>query len=305
MFAFIVRRLLIAIPVMFIVVSLTFLLVRLMPGSPFDLERSQDKEAVRRMEVRYELDGPLWWQYARYIGAVARGDLRESISQYRDMPVTEILKQTLPVSLLLGSIAYALSVSVGVLLGAVAAVHHNQWQDRAAMFLAIGGISLPVFLLAPLLILLSLITNLLPPAGWGDFDQLILPSICLAVPYAASVARLTRASFLEVLGHDYVRTARAKGLSENVVVYKHALKVAILPVISYCGPLAASILTGSLVVETIFKIPGMGPFFVNSVLSLDVFMVGGTVIVFAALLILFNIVVDVLYFVIDRRIKLD
>lgn len=290
---------------MFIVISLTFLLVRMMPGSPFDLERAQDPEVVRQLEMKYELDGPLWSQYVRYISAVCRGDLRESVKQYKDRPVTEILAQTLPVSMTLGSLAFALAVTMGVGLGAVAAVHHNRWQDRGAMLIAMAGISLPAFLLAPLLILGALMSNLLPVAGWGDLDQMVLPVICLAVPYAASVARLTRASFLEVLGQDYIRTARAKGLPEVAVVYQHALKVAVLPVISYCGPLAASILTGSMVVETIFKIPGMGPFFITSITSLDVFMVGGTVIVYAAFLILFNLVVDVLYFVVDRRIRLE
>jgi ABC-type dipeptide/oligopeptide/nickel transport system permease component len=211
----------------------------------------------------------------------------------------------LPVSVQLGSLAFILAITAGVSLGAYAALHQHKPQDRWAMLAALLGISLPNFILAPLLILLLAITvPLLPVAGWGSWDQIILPACCLALPFAASLARLMRGSMLEVLHQDFVRTARAKGLNEKQVFYRHTLKVALLPVVSYCGPLAAGVLTGSIVIEQIFRIPGLGPFFVNSVLNRDLFLVCGTVLVYSSFLIFFNLVVDVLYHFLDRRIKL-
>ncbi len=305
MFTFILRRLLLAIPVLFVVISLTFLLMRLTPGNPFSADRAIPPAVLKKLEAKYQLDGTLWQQYTGYLSDLARGDLRLS-TKYLNRSVNEILAQTLPVSATLGSLAFVIALGSGVVLGSYAAVHQNGWQDRAAMFTALLGISLPAFILAPLAILLfAIYLPLFPVAGWGDLDQIVLPAICLALPFAATIARLMRTSMLEVLRLDFVRTARAKGLPEHVVIFRHALKVAILPVVSYSGPLAASILTGSIVVEQIFKIPGLGPFFINSVLNRDLFMVGGTVLVYSVALILFNIVVDVLYFVLDRRIKLD
>lgn len=305
MFTFILRRLLLAIPVLFVVISLTFLLMRLTPGNPFSADRAIPPAVLKKLEAKYQLNGTLWQQYTGYLSDLARGDLRLS-TKYLNRSVNEILAQTLPVSATLGSLAFVIALGSGVVLGAYAAVHQNAWQDRAAMLTALLGISLPAFILAPLAILFfAIYLPLFPVAGWGDFDQIVLPAICLALPFAATIARLMRTSMLEVLRLDFVRTARAKGLPEHVVIFRHALKVAILPVVSYSGPLAASILTGSIVVEQIFKIPGLGPFFINSVLNRDLFMVGGTVLVYSVALILFNIVVDVLYFVLDRRIKLD
>lgn len=305
MFTFILRRLLLAIPVLFAVISLTFLLMRLTPGNPFSADRAIPPAVLKKLEAKYQLNGTLWQQYTGYLADLARGDLRLS-TKYLNRSVNEILAQTLPVSITLGSLAFVLSLLSGIVLGSYAAIHHNHWQDRVAMLTALLGISLPSFILAPLFILVfAIYLPIFPVAGWGDIDQIVLPAICLSLPFSATIARLMRTSMLEVLRLDFVRTARAKGLPERVVIYRHALKVAILPVVSYSGPLAASILTGSIVVEQIFKIPGLGPFFINSVLNRDLFMVGGTVLVYSIALILFNIVVDVLYFVLDRRIKLD
>jgi oligopeptide transport system permease protein len=304
MTAFIVRRLLLAIPVLFVVISLTFLLMRLAPGNPFSSDRAIPEAVLRALQAKYHLDGTLAQQYGDYLRDLAHGDLGLS-TKYRNRTVNEILGQTLPVSIILGSTAFMIALGIGIPLGTVAAVHHNQFQDRLAMLTALAGISIPNFVLAPLLILLLCIRlNMLPVAGWGSWDQVVLPAFCLGVPFAAAIARLMRSSMLDVLGLDFIRTARAKGLSERKVIYRHAMKVAILPVVSYGGPLAASILTGSIVIEQIFKIPGLGPFFVNSVLNRDLFMVGGTVLVYSFFLILFNLVVDILYFLLDRRIRL-
>lgn len=261
--------------------------------------------ALRQVEAKFDLSGSRTEQLFRYLGHLVRGDLGPSI-QYRNRTVNEIVAQSLPVSLTVGAAAFVVAMGAGIWLGTFAAVRHNKAGDRGAMFLALLGISTPVFVLAPLLILLlGIWLRWLPIVGWGGPKELILPAVCLAAPFAASVARLMRTSLLEVLGQDFIRTARAKGLSEGRVVYGHALKVAILPVLSYAGPLAANLLTGSLVVETVFAIPGVGPFFVNSVLNKDYFMIGGIVLVYSLLLVAFNLVVDIAYAALDKRIRLQ
>ena len=204
--------------------------------------------------------------------------------------------------------AYFLALLFGIPCGAWAAVRHKPVQAIARiMLVALLGISIPTFVSAPLLVLWLALSswNILPAYGWGSPDQIILPAICLSLPFAATIARLTRGSLLDVLKLDFVRTARAKGLPENDVLFRHALKVAILPIIGYSGPAAAGILTGSIVIETLFGIPGIGPFFVNSALNFDPFMTSGVVLVFSAFLIFFNLVADILYFVVDRRVKLE
>ena len=227
-------------------------------------------------------------------------------TQYRDRSVNEIIAQTLPVSMTLGSLAYFLALLFGVTCGGWAAIRHNRIGDRGLMLVALLGISIPSFVLAPILIMIfAIYLKVLPVAGWGSPDQIVLPAICLSIPFAATIARLTRGSLLEVLKLDFVRTARAKGLSENAVLFRHALKVAILPIIGYSGPAAAGILTGSIVIETLFGIPGIGPFFVNSALNLDPFVTSGVVLVFSSFLIFFNLIADILYFVVDRRVKLE
>jgi len=305
MIALIIRRLLVSIPVAFIVLSLTFLLCRLAPGNPFANGKSIRPEIMAQLEKQYDLHGPLYVQYGEYMGKVACGNLSIS-TQYMNRSVDEIIAQTLPVSMTLGALAYCLALLFGIPLGAWAAVRHNQWGDRALMLIALLGISIPSFVSAPLLILLfALKLNILPAYGWGSVDQILLPAFCLSLPFTASIARLTRGSLLEVLKLDFVRTARAKGLPEKTVLFRHALKVAILPIIGYSGPAAAGILTGSLVIETLFGIPGIGQFFVNSALNHDPFMTSGVVLVFSVFLIVLNLFADILYFVVDRRVKLE
>ena len=301
----ILRRLAMAIPTFFIVVSLTFLLMRAMPGSPFSTERKIAPEILASLNKKYHLDGPVRAQYGYYMLGVVRGDLGPS-TQYRNRTVNDIIAQSLPVSMLLGGLAYLLALFAGIPLGAYAAIRHNRAADRFAMLIALLGLSVPSFVLAPLLVMLfSVNLRWLPVAGWGSPDQIILPAICLAIPFVAAIARLTRGSLLEVLKLDFVRTARAKGLSEDTVLFRHALKVAILPIISYSGPAVAGILTGSLVIETLFDIPGIGRFFVSSVLSRDVTMTTGVVLVFSAFLLTMNLLSDILICLLDRRVEIE
>ncbi|MDD2707610.1 MAG: ABC transporter permease subunit [Verrucomicrobiae bacterium] len=302
---FIIRRLFAGALTLLAVIGLTTFLMRLMPGNPFSKDRKIPPAIEKNLMARYKLDGPPLRQYADYLKDIAKGDLRLS-TQYRNRSVNEIIGQTLPVSLALGATAFVLSLSLGIALGSMAAVRHHTWSDQTCMFLAVLSISIPNFVIAPLLALVfAMEWRLLPVAGWGGVEYLVLPAVCLALPYAAYVARLMRTSLLEVLQQDFVRTARAKGMAEWRVVCKHALKVALLPVVSFAGPLAANLLTGSLVIEEIFKVPGIGAFFVNSVLNRDYFLTNGVVIVYSTLLISFNLTVDILYTFLDRRIRLS
>ncbi len=301
----ILRRLLLAIPTLFIVVSLTFLLMRLAPGNPFSNERKIPPEILAELEKQYDLNGSIASQYFRYMGKVVQGDLSIS-TQYRNRTVNDILVQALPVSMLLGGLAYLLALLMGIPLGAYAAVRHNRAWDRIGMLVALLGLSIPSFVLAPLLVmLLAIRLQWLPVAGWGSPDQIILPAFCLALPFAAAIARLTRGSLLDVLKIDFIRTARAKGLSEDAVLYRHALKLAIVPLVSYSGPALAGILTGSLVIETLFDIPGIGRFFVNSVLNRDPMMSAGVVLVFSAFVLGMNLLSDVVICLLDRRVKIE
>jgi len=287
-------------------VTLTFFLVRSAPGNPFSTEKKIPPEIMEELEKQYDLHGTVWHQYTQYMWKVAHGNLSIS-TQYRNRTVNEIIAQTLPVSMTLGSMAYFLALLFGITCGAWAAIRHNQVGDRSLMLVAMLGISIPTFVLAPMLVMFFALypLHVLPAYGWGSLDQIILPAFCLSIPFAATIARLTRGSLLEVLKLDFIRTARAKGLSEDAVLFRHALKVAILPVIGYSGPAAAGILTGSIVIETLFGIPGIGPFFVNSALNFDPFMTSGVVLVFSLFLILFNLLADILYFIVDRRVKLE
>jgi ABC-type dipeptide/oligopeptide/nickel transport system permease component len=305
MIAFILKRLLATSVILFIVVTLTFLFVRIAPGSPFASDRKIDPSVEARLQQQFNLDGSLGTQLLRYWGNLLRGNLGES-TKYRGRSVTEIIGQTLPKSLTIGALAMMLALGLGTVLGATAAVHHDTPRDRAAMLLALTGICMPSFVLAPLFVLLlAIMIPLFPVAGWGTPSHIVLPVLCLGLPYAAYCARLMRTSMLDVLNQDFIRTARAKGATPTRVVYGHALRVAALPLVSFAGPLAAHVLTGSLIVEEIFKVPGIGPFFVNSVFNRDPFLMGGCVIVYFALLILFNLLVDILYTVLDRRVKLS
>lgn len=302
---FLLRRLAALAVVLFCVVTITFFLMRLSPGGPFDAERKLTPAIEKQLLAKYKLDGPLHEQYLGYLGDLLRGDLRDS-TKYRNRSVAEILAQTLPVTITLGAVAFAIAVTAGVVLGVMAAAGQGTWKDTAAMLFALSAISLPAFIIGPVLILVfSLWLHWLPVGGWGQPAAMVLPALTLAAPYVAYIARLLRGSMIETLGQDFVRTARAKGVAERVVLYKHALRVAILPVVSFLGPLAAHLLTGSIVVETIFHIPGAGGFFVHSILNRDGFLLGGVVIVYCAMLVIFNLVVDLLYTLLDRRIRLE
>lgn len=303
--AFVFRRIAGLAVVLFCVVSLTFFLIRLSPGGPFDAERKLPPAIEKQLLAKYRLDGSLWEQYTGYLRDLARGDLRLS-TKYRNRSVVEILAQTLPVTMALGLGAFIVATTLGVILGVVAAAGRGGAVDFLAMLAALLAISLPTFLIGPLLILVfGIWLGWLPVGGWGAPSSMVLPTLTLAAPYVAYIARLLRGSMLETLNQDFVRTARAKGLRERTVLYRHALRVAILPVISFLGPLAAHLLTGSIVVETLFHIPGAGGFFVHSILNRDGFLLGGVVIVYCAMLVVFNLFVDMAYTVLDRRIRLD
>ena len=297
------RRLASMLIVLFCVVSITFFLIRMSPGGPFDAERKIPAAIEKQLLAKYKLDGPILTQYTSYLGDLLKGDLRLS-TKYRNRSVNEILAQTLPVTLSLGCAAFLLAVLAGLWLGAFAAARPGTLTESMALALTLVSISLPSFVLGPLLILIfSIKLAWLPVGGWGTLQQLILPAVTLAIPFAAVIARLLHDSLRETLVEDFIRTARSKGLSEVRVIYGHALRVAILPVVSYLGPLAANLLTGSIVVETIFHIPGAGGFFVNSILNRDGFLLGGVVIVYCVLLMIFNLIVDHSYRLLDRRIK--
>ncbi|MHA3773814.1 ABC transporter permease [Verrucomicrobiota bacterium sgz303538] len=304
MLAFVARRFASMLVVLFCVVTITFFLVRLAPGGPFTRERNLPPAIEQQLLARYKLDGTLWQQYTDYMGDLLRGDLRLS-TKYRDRSVNELLAQSLPVSAVLGLSAFVLATTLGIWLGCIAAVRQHTAVDTAAMLGALALISVPTFVTGPVLVLIfGIRLGWFPVGGWGSLSSLILPTITLAGPYMAYIARLMRSSLLEVLGQDFVRTARAKGLTNQRAVYKHALKVALLPVVSFLGPLAANLLTGSIVVETIFNIPGAGSFFVNSIINRDAFLLLGVVIVYCALLVTLNLLVDLAYSLLDPRIRL-
>jgi oligopeptide transport system permease protein len=290
-------------PILLVIVTVSFFVMRVAPGGPFDLERTLPAEVRANVEARYHLDEPLVRQYVRYLGDVMRGDLGPSF-RYPDRTVAELIGLGAPVSLALGACALAFALLLGGVAGILAALRHDRLVDYLTMSLALGGVSIPNFVLGPLLILVfALWLGWLPVAGWGSWRHLVLPSATLGVFYMAYVARLSRAGMLEVVFQDFVRTARAKGVRESVVVLRHALPGAVLPVVSYLGPAAAGALTGSVVVETIFGIPGIGRYFVQSALNRDYTMVLGTVIVFSSLLVVFNVIVDLLYAWLDPRVS--
>jgi len=304
MLSFLLRRAFSSIVVMFCVVSLAFVLIRSIKGGPFEREKTP-AHIIAAMEAKYQLNGSLWQQYTAYLNRLAHLDLGPS-AKYRDWQVAEILAQKLPNSISIGSIAFLLASTLGVFLGGIAAMNKDRAADRVAMLGALLAISLPSFITGPALIaVFALWLGWLPVGGWGTAQQMILPAICLAAPYIAYIARLTRNSLLDVLKSDFLRTARAKGLSETTAVVRHAAKIALLPVITYLGPLAAHLLTGSMIIENVFNISGAGSVFVNSIQNRDVFLLGGAVIVLCAMLVFFNLIVDLLYTVLDKRIRLN
>lgn len=299
------RRLLGAIPTLFLIVTLAFFLIRLAPGGPFDEEQVLAPEVKANLERSYGLDRPIHEQYLRYLGGLAHGDLGPSM-RLRDFTVNELIATGLPVSLTLGCAAMLLALGLGAPLGVYAALRRNSWADHLVMGIAVLGIAVPVYVVAPLLALVfGICLGWLPVAGWepGSVRGLVLPVVALALPTLACIARLMRGSLLEVLHLPHVRAARAKGLPSAGVLWRHAFPPAFVPVLSYLGPATAAVLTGSLVVETIFGLPGMGRYLVQGALNRDYTLVMGKVIVYAALILSLNLAVDVLHGLLDPRVR--
>jgi oligopeptide transport system permease protein len=313
MMAYALRRILGAIPTLFVIVTLAFFMMRAAPGGPFDSERRLPPEVERNIKAAYDLDKPVVQQYFLYLGKLAHGDLGPSYKN-KDFTVTQLIATGLPVSVRLGLCAMTLALLLGTLLGVMAALRQNRWQDYSVMGVAMLGITIPTFVTAPLLTLVFGIYGVtilghelsLPVGGWngGALANMILPVTVLALPQIAVVSRLMRGSMIEVLRANYIRTARAKGLPVTRIVLRHALRAAVLPLVSYLGPALAAILTGSLIVEQIFGLPGIGRYFIQGALNRDYTLVLGVVICYATLVILLNLLADIAYGILDPKVRL-
>jgi oligopeptide transport system permease protein len=313
MLAYALKRFLGAVPTLFIIVTLAFFMMHAAPGGPFDSARKLPPEIERNIKAAYNLDKPLVVQYGIYLGRLAHGDLGPSFKN-KDFTVAQLIGIGLPVSVRLGLAAMTLALLFGVSLGVWASLRQNHWQDYSVMTLAMFGITIPTFVTAPILTLIFGVYGItlfghdlsLPVGGWngGQWRNMVLPVIVLALPQIAIVARLVRGSMIEVLHSNYIRTARAKGLSASAVVLRHALRAALLPLVSYLGPAVAGILTGSLIVEEIFGLPGIGRYFIQAALNRDYTLMMGVVISYATLVIALNFVADILYGVLDPRVRL-
>jgi oligopeptide transport system permease protein len=307
MFRYTLRRLMTAIPTLFVIVTISFFLMRVAPGGPFNQEKGLNPVIKANLERMYHLDEPLWKQYLYYLGNLLRGDFGPSYN-LPDFTVAELFRAGLPVSIQIGASALLLALIIGSVLGVTAALNQNRGTDYAVIATATAGSTIPTFVIAPLIQLAFALTlKWLPVGGWGDGALInkIGPIITLSLPQIAIVARLMRGSMIESLRSHHIRTARALGLSDFSVVIKHAFRGAMLPVVSYAGPAAAALLTGSIIVETIFQIPGVGRYFVDAALNRDYTLVMGTVVVIAIFTIVFNFIVDMLYAVIDPRVRYD
>ncbi|PLU21589.1 ABC transporter [Sinorhizobium medicae] len=307
MISFILRRLASAVPTLFIVVTLSFFLMRFAPGGPFNLERPLPPSTMENLMRTYHLDQPLWRQYVHYLSNAVIGDFGPSYI-YHDNNVAQLIGKGLPYSMELGFYALLLAVVGGVITGTIAALKQNSFLDFAVMSVSTIGVTVPNFVVGPVLTLIfAIMLAWLPAGGWGDGSLrfLVLPMIALALPQLAVFARLTRGSMIEALHTDHIRTAKAYGLPSRAVVVTHAMRGAMLPVVSYLAPCAAALLTGSAVVETIFTIPGVGRYFVLGAINRDYTLVMGTVILIAIFVILFNLLVDILYGLLDPRVRHD
>lgn len=305
MFRFVLRRLLQTIPVMLCIITATFFMVRFVPGGPFTGEKAIPPEILRNLEAHYGLDQPLWKQYLSYLGNLAQGDLGPSF-KYVNRSVNEIIASAFPVSLELGGWALLIALALGIPLGLAAAVKRNTVVDYVCSAIGMIGICVPTFVLGPLLALaFGIYLQWLNVSGWYGPEDRILPALTLGFVYAAYIMRLTRGGMLEVLHQDFIRTARAKGASELRIIFKHALRGGLLPVVSFLGPAIAGILTGSFVIETIFQIPGLGRQFVSSAFSRDYTVVLGTVILYASLIVVLNLVVDVVQVWLNPKLKFE
>lgn len=305
MFKHIVGRFLSLVLVLWVIVTATFILMHAIPGGPFTAEKALPEAVRKNIEARYHLNDPLSKQYADYLGNLLKGDLGPSF-KYESRTVNEIISESFPVSAELGMVAVSLSVVIGIPAGMAGALYQNRWPDHLVMLLATFGISVPSFILATVLIyIFALWLNLLPAAMWGSPEFVILPALALAGMPTAFIARLTRSSMLEVLSQDYIRTARAKGLNPFTILWRHALKNALLPVVTYLGPMIAAIFTGSFVIESIFAIPGLGRHFVTSIYNRDYTVILGITIFYSFILVIMNFLVDLAYVWLDPRIKLS
>lgn len=304
MWRFALNRLLQAVPVLIIVISATFMLVHSAPGGPFSADKAVPPEVIKALEAQYNLDQPLWKQYISYLGDVVQGDFGPSF-KYSGRTVNELIAAGIPATAELALYAMMVALIIGVSAGVAAAMRPNTMQDYVPMSAAMLGICMPSFLLGPLLVLIfGIYLEWLPVSGWGDMPgDKIMPSITLGTGYAAYIARLSRGGMLEVLSQDYIRTARAKGLSEPVIIFKHAMRGGLIPVVAFLGPAFAGLLGGSFVVETIFQIPGLGRFYVQAAFNRDYTMILGMTIFFAALIILFNLLSDMLAIWLDPKLR--
>ena len=307
MFAFVVRRLLSAIPTLFVIVALAFFMMRVAPGGPFDGERKLPPDIERNIKAAYDLDKPLHVQFFKYVGGVLRGDFGPSFKN-KDFTVSQLIAVGAPVSIRLGLTSLSIAAVIGLLLGTFAALRQNTVADYGTMGVAMIGITIPVFVVAPLMILVFAVwLRWLPAGDWngGALDHMVLPVIALALPQIAVIARLARGSMLEVLRSNFVRTARAKGLPGWKVMWRHVMRAGLLPLVSYLGPAAAALMTGSLVIERIFGLPGIGRYFVEGAINRDYTVVMGVVIVYATLILVLNLLADLAYGWLDPKVRYD
>ncbi len=305
MLRFLLRRLLTAIPTLLVIGTLAFMLLHLTPGGPFDSDKVLEPRIQHAIEARYHLNEPVWSQYLRYLGELAHGDFGPSF-QYRNTSVNELIAQGLPVDAAIGSAAMLLALLLGCATGLVAATRPGSWRDQLPMSVAMLGISVPVFVTAPLLILIfAMRLHWLPAGDWvsGSWRHLLLPALALALPYTAYIARIVRSAAIDALSQPYIRSARAKGLPMHVIVLRHALRPTLMPLVSFLGPALAGVLTGSIVVEQVFGLPGIGHLFVTGALNRDYTVVTGITIVYGALIIALNLLVDLCYAWIDPRVR--
>lgn len=307
MFRFVLRRLLTAIPTLFVIITLSFFLMHIAPGGPFNMERGIPPEIKANIERVFHLNEPVYMQYLRYLGNLLHGDLGPSYILL-NFSVAELFRVGLPVSIRIGSLALILALVAGCAMGVIAALRQNKLIDYLVIATATAGSTIPTFVIAPIIQLtFGLMWHMLPIGGWnnGAWPNMIGPVITLSLPQLATVARLMRGSMIEALHAHHVRTAKAMGLSDFSVVVRHAMRGAMLPIISYAGPAAAQLITGSIIVETIFQIPGVGRYFIDAALNRDYTLVMGTVVMIAVFTILFNLIVDILYAVVDPRVRYD
>ena len=310
MYGYISRRILVAIPTVLVIITVAFFMMRIAPGGPFDLERPMPEEIRQNILAAYGMDQPIWKQYVDYLAGLAQFDLGPSL-KFRDKDVADIIAEGFPVSATIGALSMSLAVMIGIVFGSIAALRQNKPSDYAVVAFATVGIVIPPFVVGPILALVFGIYLGWVPSGGLDPrfgmtpERLILPVITLALPQIAIISRLMRASMIEVVRSNYIRTARAKGLSATSVVFRHALRSAILPLVSYLGPASAALLTGSIVIEQVFSLPGIGRQFVTAALQRDYTVVMGVVILYASLIIILNLIADLLYAVLNPKVKYD